>query len=104
MGAALGGPIGASLALMIMIYAGGHISGAHYNPAVSLAVWIRGLSKIGDMIGYWMAQLAGAIAAAVVVANLFEVKNVGNCIVPDDALIKAVLLKYLEHLLLHTWY
>ncbi len=35
-------PLAIGLALMTMVYAGGHISGAHYNPAVTLAVWIRG--------------------------------------------------------------
>ncbi len=95
MGAAMGGPIGASLALMVMIYAGGHISGAHYNPAVSLAVWMRGLSKVGDMIGYWMAQLAGAILAAVIVANLFEVEGAGECMVPDDGIAKAIVAEIL---------
>ncbi|MBV8317964.1 MAG: aquaporin, partial [Planctomycetaceae bacterium] len=35
-------PLAIGSALMVMIYAGGHISGGHYNPAVTLAVWIRG--------------------------------------------------------------
>ena len=42
MGAALAGAPGAALTLMIMVYAGGHISGAHYNPAVTLSIWMRG--------------------------------------------------------------
>ncbi len=91
MGAALGGAIGASLALMVMIYAGGHISGAHYNPAVSLAVFIRGGGfRIGDMIGYWMSQIAGAILAAVLVANLFEVEGAGTCIIAEDAILQGL--------------
>jgi aquaporin Z len=94
MGAALGGGIGAALALMVMIYAGGHISGAHYNPAVSLAVWIRGKSTIGDMLGYWMSQLAGAILAAVVVGNIFEIEGTGDCLIPDDGMIKAVIAEF----------
>jgi aquaporin Z len=91
MGAALGGGIGAALALMIMIYAGGHISGAHYNPAVSLAVWIRGRSTIGEMLGYWMSQLAGAILAAVVVRNIFGLEGSSDCIIADDGIIKALI-------------
>jgi aquaporin Z len=95
MGAAFGGAIGASLALMVMIYAGGHISGAHYNPAVSLAVWIRGRLTIGDMIGYWMSQVAGALAAGLVVAFVFNMEGTGVCVVQDDQLMKAVVAELL---------
>ncbi len=52
--------------LMVMVYAGGHISGAHYNPAVTLAVWIRGRIALPEAIGYIMVQVAGALAAALV--------------------------------------
>ena len=94
MGAALGQGIGAALVLMVMIYAGGHISGAHYNPAVSLAVWLRGKLSIGDMIGYWMSQLAGAILAAIVVANIFGIEGTSKCVIPDDGMIKAVIAEF----------
>ncbi len=54
--------IGSSLA--VMVYAGAHISGGHYNPAVSLAVWIRGLLSTKDLGLYWVSQLiAGTVAA-----------------------------------------
>ena len=57
-------PLAIGAALMAMIFAGGHVSGAHYNPAVSLAVWIRGKCPTADLIPYWIAQvLAGAFAA-----------------------------------------
>jgi aquaporin Z len=45
--------------LMVMVYAGGHISGAHYNPAVSLAIMIRGRMNAAEMFQYWIAQLLG---------------------------------------------
>ena len=51
-------------ALMVMIYAGGHVSGAHYNPAVTVAVFLRGRCAAADVVPYWIAQLAGAAAAA----------------------------------------
>ncbi len=54
--------IGSSL--MVMIFAGGHISGGHYNPAVTLAVWLRGKCEIKDVPFYWLAQILGALAAA----------------------------------------
>ena len=60
-------PIGASL--MVMVYMGGHVSGGHYNPAVSLAVMIRGKLGAADLVPYWISQLAGAVAAAAV-ANI----------------------------------
>ena len=89
-GAALGGGVGAALALMIMVYAGGHISGAHYNPAVSLAVWIRGKLTTADLLSYWMSQLAGCIAAALIVANLFGAEGPGACAIPDDGIVKGL--------------
>jgi len=64
--------IGATL--MVMIYAGGHISGGHYNPAVTLAVLIRGRIKILDAISYMIVQVAGAIVAAFVVKYFLEDK------------------------------
>ena len=51
-------------ALMVMIYAGGHVSGAHYNPAVSLGVLLRGRLTVAELVPYWIAQVAGAAAAA----------------------------------------
>ena len=58
--AALG--IGAVLA--VMIFAGGHISGGHYNPAVSLAVYLRGRLSMNDLGAYWVSQLLGGLVAA----------------------------------------
>src|SRR5258708_38739949 len=46
-------------ALMVVVFMGGHISGAHYNPAVSLAVFLRRKIGAGEMVSYWIAQLAG---------------------------------------------
>jgi len=60
-------PLAIGAALMVMIYAGGHISGGHYNPAVTLAVWIRGRVKTIDVIPYILAQLLAALAAAATV-------------------------------------
>lgn len=57
-------PLAIGAALMVMIFAGGHVSGGHFNPAVSLAVWIRGKLATADLLPYWLAQLAGAVLAA----------------------------------------
>jgi aquaporin Z len=51
-------------ALMVMVYAGGHVSGAHYNPAVTLGVWIRGRCATADVLPYWTAQVIAALAAS----------------------------------------
>ena len=60
-------PLAIGAALMVMIYAGGHISGAHYNPAVTLAVLIRGKLSPGDALPYMVSQLAAAAAATFVI-------------------------------------
>jgi aquaporin Z len=57
-------------ALMVMIYSGGHISGAHYNPAVTLAVWMRGKCATAVVPGYMVMQVVGALLASFVVRIL----------------------------------
>jgi aquaporin Z len=59
-------PLAAGAVLMVMIYAGGHISGGHYNPAVTMAALVRRRIGIADAAGYWVAQLAAGAVAAVV--------------------------------------
>src|SRR6476660_7724433 len=66
-------PLAIGSILMVMIYAGGHISGAHYNPAVTLGVFMRGRCTAADVIPYMAAQVVGAIGAAAVV--LFFIKT-----------------------------
>ena len=62
-----GDPIAIGTMLMVMVYMGGHISGAHYNPAVSIAMIIRGLLSVKEAINYIIFQLVGAILAAFLV-------------------------------------
>jgi aquaporin Z len=57
-------PLAIGAALMVLVFAGGHISGAHYNPAVTLGVFLRGKLPVDDVAPYWVAQLAGAFVAA----------------------------------------
>ncbi len=47
-------------------YAFGHISGAHFNPAITLGLWAGGRFALADVVPYWIAQVAGAVAAAAV--------------------------------------
>jgi aquaporin Z len=74
-------PIAIGSVLMVMIYAGGHVSGGHYNPAVTLGVFMRGRCAAGDVAPYMLAQAAGAIAAA---AAVFVLKA-GESVVPFQA-------------------
>lgn len=82
-------PLAIGASLMVMIYAGGHISGAHYNPAVSFAVLLRGKLTPPELIRYWGAQIAGALAAAGVFlilkdrADADPVKNVGSAFIVE---------------------
>jgi aquaporin Z len=63
-------PLAIGAMLMVMVFAGGHISGAHYNPAVTVAVWLRGKCLTKDVIPYWIAQILAAVAAAYVARHL----------------------------------
>jgi len=63
-------PLAIGSALMIMVYAGGHVSGGHYNPAVTVAVWLRGRCPQSEVLPYIGAQLAGGIVASVLALAL----------------------------------
>ena len=58
-------PLAIGSILMVMIFAGGHISGAHYNPAVTIGVCLRGACDWKDAPGYIIAQLIGGVIAAI---------------------------------------
>jgi aquaporin Z len=56
-------PLAIGSALMAMVYAGGHISGGHFNPAVTLGALVRGRIGPRDAVAYWVVQLVGAALA-----------------------------------------
>jgi len=72
-------PLAIGSVLMVMIFAGGHISGGHYNPAVTLAVLLRGKIPVREAIPYMIVQVIGAGAASFVVMYLMNDK------IPDSA-------------------
>jgi aquaporin Z len=83
-------PLAIGAALMVMIFAGGHVSGAHYNPAVTLAVFIRGRCPAKDVVPYWIAQTLGAVAAAFIAMFLYgksgtpmEIANVAQALTAE---------------------
>lgn len=87
-GAGAMAPLAIGSALMVMVYAGGHISGAHYNPAVTLSVLMTGKSTTSDAIGYWIAQTVAALCAALVVGALKPV----SLVAPIDHSVAASLI------------
>lgn len=63
-------PLAIGLTLMVMVYAGGHMSGAHYNPAVTVAVFLRGRCKASDVVPYILSQLLGGVGGSVLALYL----------------------------------
>jgi aquaporin Z len=59
-------PLAIGAVLMVMVFAGGHISGAHYNPAVSTAVLLRGKMTQDEWVRYVITQLVAGIVAALI--------------------------------------
>lgn len=85
-------PLAIGASLMVMIFAGGHVSGAHFNPAVTLAVFLRGKCDKGDVIPYWIAQLAAGVVAALIVSFLFGGKAASAAV---HATVPSVIVEYL---------
>lgn len=73
-----GSALGIGAALMVMVYASGHVSGGHVNPAVSIAAYLRGALPLGDLAPYIIAQLLGALAAFGVGFGLWRDKYFGE--------------------------
>jgi aquaporin Z len=85
-------PLAIGSVLMVMIFAGGHISGGHYNPAVTLGVWLRGKCETKDVAPYMIFQIMGALLAALVVKFLKR----GAAVAPaHPATIPALLAEFL---------
>jgi aquaporin Z len=83
-------PLAIGAALMVMVFAGGHVSGGHFNPAVTTAVFIRGRCDVKDVLPYWIAQVAAGVVAALVATFLvgksgtpMEIKNVPAAFVAE---------------------
>lgn len=74
-------PLAIGGVLMVMVYAGGHISGAHYNPAITLAVFLRKKATARELLGYWVAQLIGGIAAGMLAGSF--VTDVASASLPN---------------------
>jgi aquaporin Z len=85
-------PIAIGAILAVMVYAGAHVSGGHYNPAVSLALFIRGKLSFNDLLGYWVFQLIAAVIAAYLTIYF---KGEANPTVSNLGLLKSFLAEFL---------
>lgn len=111
------GLLGVALAhgftLAVMVYAFGYISGAHVNPAVTFGLALNGTVKWGQAVFYWLAQFAGAAAAAALLH--YAVTPVGGSLAPAATIgvltesqpifamvIELVLTFFLVNTILHT--
>ena len=72
------GALAIGCSLGVMVFAGGHVSGGHYNPAVTLGVWLRGKCDTKDVVPYWITQLIAALVAALVVGIIYQKSGLLN--------------------------
>lgn len=85
-------PLAIGAALMVMVFAGGHVSGAHYNPAVTLAVFLRGKLPAAEVVPYWASQVVGAVVAALVAKFIINPGDLGDPLSVSGRGIAAALL------------
>jgi aquaporin Z len=71
-------PLAIGAVLMVMVYAGGHVSGAHYNPAVSTAVLIRGRMRSSEWVAYVATQLLAGVLAALLARSVSGAGTAGT--------------------------
>src|ERR1700722_1094137 len=85
-------PLAIGSALMVMVFAGGHISGGHFNPAVTLGGWLRGKCETKDVAPYMIFQIMGGVLAALAVRFL----KGGNVVAPlHPATVPALVAEFL---------
>lgn len=85
-------PLAIGSALAVMVFAGGHVSGGHYNPAVSLAVFLRGKLSMKELGGYWAVQLLAGIVGAYLTIYY---KGYQPIVVPSYDVVKVFLAEFL---------
>lgn len=87
-------PLAIGASLMIMVYMGGHISGGHYNPAVSLALMLRGKLPSGELAPYMVAQVLGAVVASlaawVIMGQTFAPAPAATATIPAALLVEVL--------------
>src|SRR6202051_5000847 len=88
-------PLAIGAVLMVMVYAGGHISGGHYNPAVTMAALVRGRITAGEAVGYWVSQLIPGLVGAAVVRATVTTSHAAALTLAGHALAAALVVELL---------
>lgn len=88
-------PLAIGSVLMVMVYAGGHISGAHYNPAVTMAALVRGRISVGSAVGYWITQLVAGLIAALIVRAVIPPGTATTLVLSDRVMTSALAVELL---------
>lgn len=88
-------PVAIGAVLMVMVYAGGHISGGHYNPAVTVSALVRGRIGTADAVGYWTAQMTAGLLAAVAVGATISASQAHAFAPHDHAMTSALIVEFL---------
>src|SRR6476646_310656 len=88
-------PLAIGSSLMIMVYMGGHVSGGHYNPAVTLGGYLRGkMASSAEVVGYMVSQVLGAVVAALAV-HAITGKTFAPAPAPDATTTAALVVEFL---------
>lgn len=88
-------PIAIGSALMVMIFAGGHISGGHYNPAVTLGVFLRGKMEAKDVAPYMVAQILASVVAASIAAILLGAMGAADAVTTRLNVVPSLIAEFL---------
>jgi aquaporin Z len=88
-------PLAIGAILMAMVYAGGHISGGHYNPAVTMAVLVRRRITLADAVTYWAAQIVAGLLGAILARWVVNPRNFAALSLSGRALTAAVVAEAL---------
>ena len=88
-------PLAAGAALMVMVYAGGHISGGHYNPAVTLAALWRHRIGLADAWAYWIVQLVAGLIAGLIAHAVVNPGSVATLHPAGRALVAVAVVEFL---------
>lgn len=95
-------PVVIGFGLMVLVYATGHLSGAHLNPAVTLGALIRGAIGIGGAVAYWIAQLVGGALGALLAFAIWPAAEAKQIEIAPAFLVEALLTFILVFVVLNV--